>query len=754
MYYSIPVIILKRLIILPNQELKIELNNLVSNKAIKEALDNYNGEILVVAPTDTLEEEPRVADLPGVGVIAKIKNRIGTDNSIQVRLKGIKRVAVDKYFTKKNNDVLFSKIMYIDLPSLIPEEEKAILKKLRETLKEYVSTCSEASNDIIGYINGNNDLDKVTDIIASYLPLDINKKLEYMQNINSLNRAKSLINDILEEIKSSELDEELDSIINEDLVDEQRKYLLKEKLKAIKSELGETNWKDEEVEFFNQKVSELKISETTRKQLYREIKKYEITNEASPEASIIHNYLDLVINLPWNKKRNEQTNVEVVHKILNDSHYGLKDIKNRIEEYVEIKKLKKCTKTPIICLVGPPGVGKTSIAMSIAKALNRKFYKISVGGLNDSLELVGSRRTYLAASPGKIIQGLRKLDTNNPVIVIDEVDKMVKDYKGDPASTLLEILDPIQNKYFTDNYVEVPFDLSNVLFILTANYVNNIPATILDRVELINLNSYTLFEKKDIANKYLLPRIKKELGYTGNINIKDEDMYFIINKYTDEAGVRELERVLSSLIRKLIIRDIKRINEDTIVNLLGNPKYDEEDQIIDNYGVVNTLAYTASGGIVTKTEVIETKGSGKVHITGNIGDIMGESIDVATTFIKSKYKYNLSNIDLHFHFLDAASKKDGPSAGVSIAVALLSLLDKKKIPSNVAFTGEISLNGSILRIGGLKEKLIGAYNKGIKVVYIPKGNVKDLDNVEKVVLDELEVIPISNFAELYTKYFK
>ena len=752
--FNVPVIILKKLVILPNQEIKLELNNKISSQTIKEATLNYKGEILVIAPTDSKEEDPDVDDLPKVGVIAKIKSKLVVDNGIQVKLRGLKRVAVNKFYNTVD-DILYSEVMYIDLPSLIPEEERAILRKLIDVLKEYISTSNSASNDILSYVTNTLDLNKVTDAIASYLPFDINKKLEYMQNINPIKRAKSLIKDMNEEIKVLKLDEELDDTLNENLVNDQRTFVLKEKLKIIKQELGEVSLQEEETKKFRDTLKKLKIDKKIKEKITHEISKYEVMNESSPEISILHNYIDTILNLPWNKSTKENANFNNVLKLLDETHYGLEKIKERISEYVAVKNINSNIKSPIICLVGPPGVGKTSIAMSIAKSLNRNFYKISVGGLNDSTELIGSRRTYLAASPGKIIQGISKCGSNNPVILIDEVDKMVKDYKGDPASTLLEILDPVQNKYFTDNYLEEPFDLSKVLFILTANYIGDIPATLIDRVEVIELNSYTLFEKKDIAKKYLLPRIFKDhIIVDDKMRFSEELLYFIINNYTKEAGVRELERVLATLVRKMAINNIKTISKEKIMKLLGNPKYND-DLINENLiGVVNSLAYTSIGGLVTKTEVVEYKGSGKIKVTGSVGKVMEESIDVIVSFIKHSYKYNLNNTDLHFHFLDASTKKDGPSAGLSIAVALLSLLEKKVIPEDIAFTGELSLNGSVLKIGGLKEKLIGAYNKNIKVVYIPKSNMEDLSEIPKIILENIDIRCIENFDEIYTNYFK
>lgn len=753
--FNIPVILLKNLVILPNQEIKLELNNVISGKAINDASSNFKSEILVVAPMDLLEEEPSVDDLPKVGVIAKIKNKIDNDGVIEIKLRGLKRVAVNKYYQEKNNEVLYSEVMYIDLPALVEDEENAILKKLVDILKKYINISKGISNDILNFVSNNKDLNKITDAITSFLPFNIGKKLEYMQEINPIKRAKALIKDMNEEIKGIEIDNELEEKIDESLQNDQRKFILKEKMKVLKQELGEDSWKKEEVLEYRKVLDKLKIDKKTKDHFSHEIDKYEIMSDDALEVSVMHNYLDWVLHLPWNKTRKENANFDEVYKELNKSHFGMDEIKTRISEYVAIKNLNRNIQSPIICLVGPPGVGKTTIAMSIAKALNRDFYKISVGGLNDSTELVGSRRTYLASAPGKIIQGLNKCGSNNPLILIDEVDKMVKDYKGDPASTLLEILDPNQNKIFTDNYIEEPFDLSGVLFILTANNVSDIPKPILDRVELIELHSYTVFEKKDIAKNYMLPNILLDnMVYDNKIKFSDELLYFLINNYTDEAGVRDLERILSSLARKITINNIKILNEERVVKLLGNPKYTSNLVMEEENGVVNTLAVSNSGGTLSKIEVVTCKGNDKLTITGNAGNILKESISVVLTMLKLKYKYSFHNEDIHVHFLDASSKKDGPSAGLALSVALCSLKENKKVPSDVAFTGEVSLNGSILKIGGLKEKLIAAYNKNIKVVYMPKSNSEDLENVPKLILDNMEVIPVSNFNEVYTKLFK
>lgn len=755
MSFDVPVILLKNLVILPNQEIKLALNNEFSGKIINEARNNYKSEVLVVTPTDTLEEEPSVSDLPSVGVVAKIKNKIDKDDEIIVKLRGYKRVIINKYYQKNKNELLYSKVTYPSSEDFDQEEVDVILKKLIKTLKEYINLQKSASNDILNFVVGNDNLDIITDSITSYLQLDIKKRLEYMEEVNPIKRATSLIRDLNEEIISLKIDEEIESCVDDALKEEQRLYVLREKDKAIKKLLGETSYKACEVEEYKSILNKLKIDKKIKNHINKEIEKYELIPDNSQEVGFIRNYLEWILNLPWNKTKKESANFNLVSKHLDETHFGLEKIKQRISEYVAIKNLNQNINPPIICLVGPPGVGKTTIARSISSALGRDFCKISVGGLNDSLELVGSRRTYLASSPGAIIREISKCGSNNPVMLIDEVDKMVKDYKGDPAATLLEILDSKENYKFMDNYLEEPFDLSKVLFILTANNKENIPKPLLDRVEVINLNSYTIFEKKDIAKNYMLPNILKEnVVYDSKIKFSDELICFIIKNYTKESGVRDLERVLSQLARKITINNVKILNEERVKKLLGEPPYKDIEEFTFSPGVVNTLAVGSIGGEVSICESVVTKGNGKITITGNSGDILKESVSVVLTMLKQKYKYNFHNEDMHIHFLDATTKKDGPSAGVSIAAAICSIKENKVIPPNIAFSGELSLNGNILKIGGLKEKLIAAYNKNIDTVFIPKDNSIDLEIIPSEVKEKIKIILVSNFSEVYKELFK
>lgn len=753
---SLLVLILKNLVILPQQEIKIELKDKISQKIIKISQKKYNNRILVVAPLDSKELSPSVDDLPTVGVIALIKSQIELSNgNYRVTLKGEKRVKVLEY-TSFSDEILLSIYKDIVLPKYDEIKEMATIKKLKNAVSKYIESSPSVSNSILKTISDVNNVNFLSDVVTSFIPLSTNKKIEYMQDVNGINRAIKLIKDISVEIKLLELDQEIDDKIDFNLSKSQEEFYLKEKISEIKKMLGETSYKADEVKRYKERIEEISLSKTSYEKIAGEIEKFEYASDTSPESSVIKNYLEWVLYLPWNKKSEEELNSKKVLSSLNNSHYGLLEVKERIMDYVMIKKLNPEITSPVICLVGPPGVGKTTIASSIAKSLNREFAKINVGGLNDSNELVGNRRTYLGALPGKIIQAIKKCDTMNPVILIDEVDKMVKDYKGDPASTLLDILDNTQNNKFTDNYIEEPFDLSNVLFILTANDTSSMPLPLVDRVEIIELNSYTLFEKIDIAKKYLIPTICKEYKVTNKLKIKDQHLGLIIESYTNEAGVRNLSRLLSKLIRKSIMNDIAVIDEELIKQYLGEPLYDVTKARDNKVGVVNGLAYTSNGGALLRIEAVKHKGKGTIETTGNIGHVLEESIKVALSYIKQKEysKVDFNDLDIHIHLLEGAIKKEGPSCGVSITTVLLSLLLNKKIKGDIAFTGEISLTGDILKVGGIKEKLIAAYNAKIKTVYIPLANENDLKSIPEIILNKLNIILVDNYEEIYNKLFK
>ena len=748
----LPVLILNEVIILPNQEIKIDLNNEFSKKVIWASAKNELNKVLVIAPINTLESSPSIEDLPRVGVVAKVKSKVELpNNKLRVIIKGEERVSINKYYQNKNTNVLKCSFNVIELPSFSKANETAIQRKLIELTKNYILLNKNVSNSILKTLDERKSLSDITDIITSFLPFSFSKKLSYMETINPLTRAENLINDLNEEILVTKIDRELDEKLTQSIENGQREFILKEKLKEINSELGIT--KENEIASLKEKLSSLSLEEKTYNKLLNEINKYSTCSEFSPEAAVIKNYLDTVLNLPWNSETVLNTDIKKIKNELDATHYGLVELKERICVYAYFLSKNKELSAPVICLLGAPGVGKTSSAYSIAKALNREFIKISVGGLNDSTELIGSRRTYLGASAGKIMQGIIKCKVKNPVILIDEVDKMVKDYKGDPASTLLEILDSTQNKYFIDNYIEEPFDLSKVMFILTANSLDNIPSTLLDRLEIINMDNYLTSQKIDIAKNYLIKDIFSE--YKAEIKISKEVLEFVIENYTKEPGVRELKRLLEKLIRKVIVNEpnAKSITILHVNKYLDNRNINYLPEITTS-GIANILAYTTVGGRLSHIEVVKYKGTGKVTITGCAGEILKDSINVVISYLANNYNIDLKNQDLHFHFLESYVKKDGPSAGVSIAVALMSLIKNKKISSQIAFTGELSLKGDILPVGGLKEKVVVATTEGITKVFVPSANAFEVANISENITNNIEIVLVSNFTEIYDALFK
>lgn len=764
---TLPIMLLKNLFLLPNQEVKLELNNELSKKIIQLSTNEFRSELIVLTPKDQIEEYPDLEDLPKIAVVAKIKSNIELPNgNYRITIRGLFRAHLEHFKNdKKEENILECFYKKLEIPAYDPTEALAVRRKLCALLKRYVNNADEVSNSILNIVKNIEDLNKLTDVITSFLPLDLLRKLEYVEEINPVVRGTNLLSDLQLELEVIKLDHKLDQKMHQELEKNQKEFILKQKMHEIQKELGEDNEKEKEILEYHEKLKNVSIKNPkTILKIQNEIKKLEYTSDANPEISNIRNYLDLVFDLPWEVSSSDEENLNIIEKRLEKSHYGMKDAKAKVVEYIAAKKRNPNVDSPILCLVGPAGVGKTTFAKSVADALQKEFYKISVGGLNDSAVLNGHRRTYLGANPGTIIEALRRTKTNNPLILIDEVDKMVKDYKGDPASVLLDILDKEQNKEFIDHYLEEPFDLSNIFFMLTANRIYDIPYELYDRLEIVELSSYTILEKIEIAKKYLLPKIFKEHAINSkDIKISDSILKEIISGYTSEAGVRELERILTTIIRKLIvlekISDVK-IDSSLVTDLLGIRKYtsialNEQDAI----GSINCLAIRASSGFIMPMESVLYEGTGAIKITGMLEKVMEESVQIALSYIianKEKYKINdyyFKTKNIHVHFLDGASKKDGPSAGVAITTSFISLATNQVVPKSIAMTGEITLNGFVKKVGGIKEKLIGAYHNGIKKVFIPKENHNDLTLVPEEVTKKIQIIEVTHYEEIYQDLF-
>ena len=769
---NLPVILLRGIIVLPYAELKIDLVDELDMKIIDIATNNHDGYVLLISPNNYLEESLEIKDLPLYGVVGKITKRTTLPNGrIRITIEGKKRTDVKCYIPYKNQREIFAGELSAPVKYAIEaSDEEALVRKLKTELENYIEEVPYASNSVLAAISDITSVSKLADVIAEYMPLTFERKYVYLKTLNPHTRVMMLLEDIQKELDIFEIENKLDRDLKKGLDKSQKEFILREKIKLIKEELGDISSKDDDVEEMKNKLSKLKAPKNIIKKIDKEIKKYEATPSASPEVSIIRNYIDVMLSLPWNTYTKDNTDLVKVRNVLDESHYGLEDIKDRITEYLAVKERSVSKKAPIICLVGPPGVGKTSLAKSIANAMNRKFAKISVGGVNDPAEIIGHRRTYMGANPGRIIDALKKCGSNNPVFLIDEIDKMTKDIKGDPASSLLEVLDPEQNDRFYYSYVEEAYDLSKVMFILTANYIEQIPSELKDRLEIIDLSTYTIYEKLFISKKHLIPLGLKEYKLdSDSIKFSDEIIIKIIKNYTKEAGVRELERLINRIIRKCVKEQIiknkeklsVKITDKKLEEFLGKEKYKSNNVLaVDTPGVVNGLCYTVFGGDILPIEVVTYPSKEKVFITGNFGDVMKESVSIALGHIKSHakdYKIDLSKLEdtcIHVSAIEGGVPKDGPSAGTCLTTAIISILTKKAVDSHVAMTGEMTLTGKVLPIGGLKEKLIGAYQADVKKVFIPVDNEADLKEVPKEVTDNIEIVLVSNYSEIYNDLFK
>lgn len=755
---NLPVLILDNVVLFPSCEVKLEIEDSVTKKILALAESYFNGHLLVIYNE---KSNPTLEDLPKIGVIAQIKLKLDMPNGIvKLTLKGISRGKVDKYHF--DDGMYDANVMNVesDIP---PVESLANSRTLKKLFTEYLDNKKSLGNSIVAKIDEINDAGELTDIIAGFMPLSLTRKNVYIEEVDGIKRVMMLMDDLHYELSLLEYENSLDDIIERNLEDDQKRFILNEKLKIIQDELGIEENSD--IKLLSEKIENLDCPVRIKEKLNEELNRYKLCNSNSPEIGILRNYIDTLISLPWNISTKENTSIESIRRVLDDSHYGLDDVKERIIEFVAAKKYTKSKTNPIICLVGPPGIGKTSLAKAIARALKRKCVKISVGGINDEAEITGHRRAYVGALPGKIITGIQRVGVNNPVFIIDEIDKMTKDIKGDPASSLLEALDKEQNDNFVDHFVEEGFDLSKVMFILTANYIDKIPSELKDRLEIIELPSYTLLEKISIVKDCLIKKLRLEYHLTKEeINLSSETIAYIINNYTKESGIRELERLLRKMCRKYICSKLENnvildMNND-IHTLLGKEKYSHQDNYDNLCGMVNVLSYHPLGGELIKIESTYYPGNGMVKSSGSLGEMMRESIDLSFAYIKSHakdFKINFEVFkenDFYIHLTDDGMKKEGPSAGVGVVTSIISLLREKVIPKNISMTGEISLSGKIFKVGGVREKIILAMNSGIDTIYFPKDNMEDVLALSDIYDNDLKIIYVDNYMDIYKDLFK
>ena len=762
---KLPVLVLKNIILFPHSEIRLELENDKDKELISLADSYYNKHILIIHPNNELEASIDKTSFPRIGIIGYINMKLDLpNNKTRIVIRGLNRVKVLSY-TSEVDGIKVSYFEDIKTPKLSSVEEMAYSRSLIKQTEYYIEHCPTASNSILSDILGVNDIDKITDILTMFIPGTYQRKLEYLNETSPTTRVMMLLDDINMEISVTELEQEIEDKISFELEKTQRDYILNEKIKIMKEELGEGYDKDRETTKLKERLKNSNIPISIKKRLELEIKRYESIPAMSSEIGMVRNYIDTLFSLPWNIYTKDNENLDDAMEKLNKTHYGLEEVKERVIEYLALNQMTKGVNNPIICLVGPPGVGKTTFAKSIASAINRKYTKISVGGISDEADIVGHRRAYIGSSPGKIIEGLKKAGSSNPVFVIDEVDKMTKDIKGDPASSLLEVLDKDQNKYFCDNYIEEEYDLSKVMFILTANYIDQIPIELLDRLEIIEISSYTENEKFNICKNYIIPNGIKNHGLEdANIEFTDDAISKIIKNYTKEAGVRELERKIHTILRKIvkeIIIDKKEslniIDESIVIKYLGNEKYPDSknNKYKSEIGIVNAMSYTIYGGDILKIEVDFYKGNGNIVATGSLGEVFIESTKIALSYIKSNYKKfginyeTLESSDIHIHVPEGAIKKDGPSAGIAITTAIISAFTNLKIKNNISMTGEITLRGEVLPVGGLKEKVIGAKKAGVDKIILPSSNKKDIEELDKEIINNLKFIYVDNYLQVF-----
>ena len=761
-----PFIPTRDMVLFPGIITPIYIGRDMSMKTLEKALLGEN-EILLFLQKKSDRENPVIPkDIYEVGILVEIIQTVKMpEGAIKVLVEAKKRVKLLKVIEKK--EFYLAEYEEIEAKKIEMKTLEALSRKIFSMFEKYAMATKKISPELILNLKGMTDLNKALDIVASNIKVSASKKQEILEIVDIEKQGYKLIEILNKEIEIVKIEKKINGKVKEKLNDTQKKYYLREKMKTIKAELGEEIELEEGLDDIKKKIKKGKFPKYAREKLEKEMKRLSQMPSHASEAFVIRNYIDLILDLPWMKASKDVLEIETAENILREDHYGLKEVKERIIEFLAVRKLNKRLKNDIkgtiLCLVGPPGVGKTSLAKSIARATGRDFSRISLGGVRDEAEIRGHRRTYIGAMPGRILKELKRVNTNNPLILLDEIDKLNSDMKGDPTSALLEVLDPEQNREFNDNYLDMPFDLSKIFFIATANDLGAIPSPLRDRLEIITINSYTEFEKLNIAKKYLVGKSQKENGLEKHtISMSEKTLLTVINGYTREAGVRNLKREFDKIHRKIAKEVLKHDKEKfsvTTRNLkkyLGNIKFRPETMRKEKgkIGVVTGLAWTSVGGTTLEVQAVLMQGKGKLTLTGKLGDVMKESATVAYSYIRSeKEKFEIkkdfeNKLDIHMHFPEGAVPKDGPSAGITITTALVSILTEKKVRTDIAMTGEITITGEVLAVGGIKEKAIGAHRLGIREVIIPFENESDIENLPREIKKDMKFFFVKNYCEV------
>lgn len=757
---KVPLLPLRGLLVYPSMVLHIDVGRARSVAALENAMLNDN-KIFLATQKDLRVENPEKDELYDIGTLVTVKQMLKLPNgTLRILVEGVCRAKVTEFYEEK--DFTTVEIELQEDPTNKDVEIEALMRTLLSYFEKYAKSSNKITSETIDSVVDIEEPGRLADIIASHLPLKIGEKQEVLSIFNIKKRLDHLIIRLHDEQEVLNLEKKINTKVKQAMERTQKEYYLREQMKAIQAELGDREGKTGEVADLRKRVEEVGMPESTKKVVLKELDRYEKLPSASAESGVIRNYVEWLVSIPWKEQTTDRLDVNHAEEILNRDHDGLEKVKERILEYLAVRQLKNEIRGPILCLVGPPGVGKTSLARSVAESLDRNFVRISLGGVRDESEIRGHRRTYVGAMPGRIIQGMKKAGTINPVFLLDEIDKMSNDFKGDPSAAMLEVLDPEQNNSFSDHYIEEPYDLSKVLFLATANDLSTIPGPLLDRMEVISIAGYTELEKVEITKNHLIPKQLEENGLKkSQLIIKDEAITDIIRYYTREAGVRNLQRQIAAICRKaaktIVSGEKKRVtvNSKVLIEMLGKHRFhygqaETENQI----GVATGLAYTSVGGDTLQIEVALTPGKGRIQLTGKLGEVMKESAQTALSYVRSlstKLEIDtefFDQHDIHIHVPEGAVPKDGPSAGITIATALVSAVKNTPIKREVGMTGEITLRGRVLPIGGLKEKSLGAHRAGITTIIIPKDNERDIDDIPESIRQELTFKPVTSAEEV------